>query len=53
MLTLMAVLLRISGEAFIANAYSPVHCYMTETMKATRIESARINTLLIEAGLVV
>lgn len=49
----MAILLRISGVAIIADTYSSVHLYMAAAIKATRIESTRINAFLIEASLVV
>lgn len=49
----MAILLRISGVAIIADTYSSVHLHMAATVKPTRIESTRVNALLIEAGFVV
>lgn len=53
MLTLVAVLLRISGVAFVANAYGSVQCYVAATVKTARIESTRVDAFLIEAGIVV
>jgi len=49
----MAVLLRIPGVAFIADAYGSMHRYVTATVKTAGVESAGIDALLIEAGLVV
>lgn len=49
----MAILLRISGKSFVADAYGSVHYYVAATVKATGIQSTRIDTLLVEASLVV
>lgn len=49
----MAILLRLSGVAFITNANRSMHYHVAATIKTARIESARIDALLIETSLVI
>lgn len=51
--TLVTILLRVSGESFVADAYGSVHYHVAAAVEATGVQSARIDTLLIEASPVV
>lgn len=49
----MTILLSFSGIAFVANAYRSMHYHVAATIKTARIESTRVDALLIKAGLVI